>query len=221
MAEKKLIKNKYKTTQRFEQGEIDPLLSRTKGNQIELHEYRWINNLSSKEAEEELVQRFYNLGKGLVRILLTGKYNFKSSFEQSFLRYFCSTKTPLINVATALKKELSIYGSDEIVATMDLAIRQAIQSTESNLASTIIIKLHDLVEEMIKNSNNNKVIPYEDSKEVHDESHENVYSSVLTEISILQVCTPKELEVVKLILLGRKVRMTKTLRKKLEGIFID
>lgn len=197
---------------RFDQQEVEPLLIRSRG---EVCDIAWINLLTPVNAKEELVQRFYNLGRNLVRVLITGKYNPRSSFQQSFLKYFCKDKTPLTNIANALKQELSIYDPMELETAMDLAIREAVRDSTSNMATTILIKFHDLIEAMIKNSNKNKECSYEESKEVQNKADHSPYNDLVTNIALLQSLTEAELAIVKKIQMGRSVKIPDRLRTKL------
>lgn len=101
-------------------------------------------------ARDELLFRFSRLIASLVRICITGKYNYRSSYHTKFLQLFTKKGTPLPNMAAKLKASLVGYDPKELFIVGQTAILEAILRCESNLASTIVICFKEEVEEIIK-----------------------------------------------------------------------
>lgn len=111
------------------------------------------------EARDELLFRFQRLTSSLVKVCLTGRY---SSFNRSqipFLRLF--SNKDLEGQAARLKTELAGYEPDELFRTGQLAILQAIERTEKNLAATVTTCFKDLIFSMIKGQDSHKSEPLE------------------------------------------------------------
>lgn len=101
-------------------------------------------------ARDELLFRFQRLVATLVQVLVTGRINPFSSYQRTFLRLFCSNKTSLEATAQMLKNELSGYTKEELFLTGQIAVLQAIQRCDSNLASTIVYQFKDIIYSMIR-----------------------------------------------------------------------
>lgn len=101
-------------------------------------------------ARDELLYRFQRLIATLVNVCITGRPNFWSSYQKTFLRMFSGKDVPIQNTASMLKRELSGYEKEELFSTGQLAVLLAIERCESNLATTIVICFKDLIHKMIK-----------------------------------------------------------------------
>lgn len=118
-----------------------------------------LKGISPLEARDELLFRFQRLTSSLVKVCLTGRY---SSFNRSqipFLRLF--SNKDLENQAMTLKRELAGYEPDELFRIGQLAILQAIERTEKNLAATVTTCFKDLIYSMTKGQDSHKIEPLE------------------------------------------------------------
>lgn len=186
-----------KATIKFDPLEVPGLLEKAKAGDI--------------VARDELLERFGRLGSTLVHVCITGRPNFWSSYQKTFLQMFASKTTPITETAMMLKKQLIHYEADELFRTAQLAILQAIERCETNLASTIVICFKDLIFSMIKGDRVNNVelnealaVEYYNSE---DEIALNMFYETLNEM---------ELEVVDSILSGESVAIPASLKKKFE-----
>lgn len=132
-----------KQNERFNPEEVEGLVQRAKSGDI--------------AARDELLYRFQRLVASLVHVCITGRPNSWSSSQKSFLRMFGGEKTPLTNVALMLKRELSSFEKDELFATGQLAVLQAIERSTKNLAATIVICFKDEIHSMIKGGKTSSV----------------------------------------------------------------
>lgn len=101
-------------------------------------------------ARDELLYRFQRLIATLVNVCITGRPNFWSSYQKTFLRMFSGKDVPIQNTASMLKRELAGFEKEELFSTGQLAVLLAIERCESNLATTIVICFKDLIHKMIK-----------------------------------------------------------------------
>lgn len=125
-----------KYVEKFDPNEVPILLERARAG--------------SKEARDELLYRFQRLIASLVNVCITGRVNFWSSYQKSFLKMFAGSDKPLQNIASMLKKELAHYDTEELFITGQLAVLLAIKRCQTNLATTIVICFKDLIYDMIK-----------------------------------------------------------------------
>lgn len=125
-----------KHTERFDPNEVPGLLEKAKNGDL--------------VARNELLHRFQRLVANLVNVCITGRPNYWSSYQKTFLRMFVGKNVPLENIAAKLKKELASYEKEELFSTGQLAVMLAIERCETNLASTIVICFKDLIYKMIK-----------------------------------------------------------------------
>lgn len=102
-----------------------------------------------KRAEENLLFRFQRLVATLVNVCLTGRINYRSSYQKTFLRYFASDKTPLDKVAAMLQRNLRTFDRWELFGVGRTAVLDSIHRCKGNLASTIVGRFKDLIAEMI------------------------------------------------------------------------
>jgi hypothetical protein len=147
--------NSPKINQKFDANEIPDLLAKYRGQELS-GKYEWIEKLTSIEARDELLFRFHRLIATLVNVCITGRPNTFSSYQVTFLQLFSGKSVPLQSVATMLKKELSFYTKEELFSIGQVAVLMAIEKTETNLASTIVMFFKDLIYSLIKNENSNK-----------------------------------------------------------------
>ena len=129
-----------KHTEKFDPNEVPGLLEKAKAGDI--------------VARDELLYRFQRLVATLVNVCITGRPNYWSSYQKTFLRMFASKDTPIQNTALMLKRELAGYEKEELFSTGQLAVLLAIERCETNLASTIVICFKDLIHKMTKDPNN-------------------------------------------------------------------
>lgn len=129
-------KHKKGVLEKFDPKEVPGLLVKAKAGDI--------------EARDELLFRFQRLVSTLVNVCITGRPNYWSSYQLTFLKMFASKTVPITNIAAMLKKELSNYEKEELFSTGQLAVLLAIEKCETNLASTIVVCFKDLIHKMIK-----------------------------------------------------------------------
>lgn len=125
-----------KHTEKFDPNEVPGLLEKAKAGDI--------------VARDELLYRFQRLIATLVHVCITGRPNFWSSYQKTFLKMFTGKDVPLQNTASMLKRELAHYEKEELFSTGQLAVLLAIERCETNLATTIVICFKDLIHKMIK-----------------------------------------------------------------------
>ncbi len=125
-----------KHTEKFDPLEVPGLLDLAKSGDI--------------VARDELLYRFQRLVATLVNVCITGRPNFWSSYQKTFLKMFVGKEVPLQSAASMLKRELAGYEKEELFSTGQLAVLLAIERCETNLASTIVICFKDLIYKMIK-----------------------------------------------------------------------
>lgn len=118
-----------------------------------------LEEVSPLEAKNELLFRFQRLTSSLVKVCLTGRYTTFNRSQIPFLRLF--SNKDLQETATMLKRELTGYEPDELFRTGQLAILQAIERTEKNLAATVTTCFKDLIFSMIKGQDSHKSEPLE------------------------------------------------------------
>lgn len=131
---------KVKNTEKFDPLEIPGLIEKAKAGDL--------------KARDELLYRFQRLIATLVNVCVSGRPNYRSSYQISLLRLFASKKVPLTTTAMALKRALSGYDSKELFSIGQLAVMDAIQKTETNLASTIVYCFKDELYKITKDPNN-------------------------------------------------------------------
>lgn len=137
-----------KKNERFDPNEVEALVQSAKaGDMI---------------ARDELLYRFQRLVASLVHVCITGRPNTWSTSQKAFLRMFGGKETPLFNVAQMLKRELQNFEKEELFATGQLAILQAIPRSTKNLVATIVICFKDEIHSMIKGGKSAAVELHED-----------------------------------------------------------
>ncbi len=114
-----------------------------------------LKSLTQLEARDELEMRFRRIVATLVNVCITGRPNYWSSYQKTFLKMFASRDKPIQDTACKLKTLLSKYEKEELFSTGQLAVLLAIDRCETNFASTIVICFKDLIHKMIKDPNNN------------------------------------------------------------------
>lgn len=120
---------------------------------------RSIPDITPLEARDELLFRFQRVVASLVKVCLTGRYNSFNKSQIPFLRLF--SNKDLQDQAMVLKRELAGYEPDELFRTGQLAILQAIERTEKNLAATVTTCFKDLIYSMTKGQDSHKTEPLE------------------------------------------------------------
>lgn len=184
-----------KHTEKFDPLEVPGLLEKAKAGDI--------------VARDELLYRFQRLVATLVNVCITGRPNYWSSYQKTFLRMFASKDTPIQNTALMLKRELAGYEKEELFSTGQLAVLLAIERCETNLASTIVICFKDLIHKMTKDPNNRE----------HEEldqfaTYEVSLDDALSLEIFVESLEPDEQEVVFLILEGEKTKVPVSLQEK-------
>ena len=188
-----------KHTEKFDPLEVPGLLEKAKAGDL--------------VARDELLFRFQRLVSTLVNVCLTGRPNFWSSYQKTFLRMFANKTVSIVTVAAMLKKELAEYEKEELFSTGQLAVLLAIEKCESNLATTIVICFKDLIYKMIKDPSSrlnidiNECASYEDTTNIDDNLALEIFVDTLTE---------EEQKYVKAILEGKKSKIPPNLKVKFE-----
>lgn len=187
-----------KHTEKFDPNEVPGLLGKAKAGDI--------------VARDELLYRFQRLIATLVNVCITGRPNFWSSYQKTFLKMFVGKDVPLQNIALRLKKELAGYEKEELFSTGQLAVLLAIERCETNLASTIVICFKDLIHKMIKDPSNRLNIELE---EIAFTTYDNSSIEDIIYVDLfLDRLTLEERNLVERILEGEKVKVTDSLRMK-------
>jgi len=164
-------------------------------------------------ARDELLYRFQRLIATLVNVCITGRPNYWSSYQKTFLRMFSGKNVPIQNTAGMLKRELAGYEKEELFSTGQLAVLLAIEKCETNLATTIVICFKDLIHKMIKDPSNKL---HADLSEcyLHTYDYTQMENNMALDIFI-STLNDIEWEAVVLILDGEKrVHIPDTLREK-------
>ncbi len=193
-----------KRNKKFSPDEVEWLLLVAKGGDKSTIpvKHAWITHLSDSQAREELVERFKRMTSNLINVCITGRPNPWSSFQKTFLRMFSGKRSSLDSIAQMLKAGLEKYDTEELFHTGEVAILHAIQISNSNLASTIVVCFHDLIESLLDEKG--KVYTEELPKTLAD-PNENPVIDIEME-SFLQSLTVKEREIADKIISGRKIR---------------
>lgn len=155
------MRGKYKSTQKFDREEVGDLVAVAQGTEPS-GDYKWITKLSQEEAKLELIERFSRLIGTLVNVCITGRVNYFSSYQKSFLRIWAGKAVTLDNVAIMLKKELGTYSKEELMRIGYIALLQAIDRTKTNFSTTILTCYKDLLYELIKNKDSHKTTEFQD-----------------------------------------------------------
>ena len=129
-----------KHNEKFDPNEVPALLEKAKAGDI--------------VARDELLYRFQRLVATLVNVCITGRPNYWSSYQKTFLQMFAGKNKPIQDTASMLKKNLAGYEKEELFSTGQLAVLLAVDRCETNFASTIVICFKDLIHKMIKDPNN-------------------------------------------------------------------
>lgn len=161
----------------------------------------WLKSLSKIEARDELEYRFRSIVATLVNVCITGRPNFWSSYQITFLKMFASKSIPIHDTAGMLKRNLMGYEKEELFSTGQLAVLLAIEKCETNFASTIVMCFKDLIHRMTKDPSNKT------TEEIDVDAM--VVSTMEDELAIsmfLDTLSPKELECAQKIIDGEKVK---------------
>lgn len=163
----------------------------------------WIRELTPDQAKTILLQRFQTLAAGLVNLCVTGNYNPRSK-QRNLLKMFSGPKVDLNVTAQMLRAGLKESTAEELNHTAQIAIIQAIETSRENLASTIVVRFRDLIEELIEEKKAQYVedIPHE--WEDPSSSEEDVYIDTL--LIQLREQSPEDWVVAKRIIAGEKVK---------------
>jgi hypothetical protein len=191
-----------KHNEKFDPNEVPDLLDRARKGDI--------------VARDELLYRFQRLIATLVNVCITGRPNFWSSYQKTFLRMFTGKDVPIQNTASMLKKELANFEKEELFSTGQLAVLLAIERCETNLASTIVICFKDLIHKMIKD-------PHSKNTSELDEYSSYEISHIDDDIALdifIEDLNAEESKAVEKILSGEKTEIPESLREKF-GIYLD
>lgn len=124
------------STVRFDAADVPPLLEKAKAGDI--------------EARDKLLFMFQRLVSTLVHVCITGRVNYRSSYQRTFLKYFTLPDTPLENTAAMLKKRLASVDKKELFTLGQIAVLEAIRDCKTNLSSTIVICFKEHISALIK-----------------------------------------------------------------------
>jgi len=165
-------------------------------------------------ARDELLFRFQRLASSLVNVCVTGRPNPFSSYQKTFLRMFSSASTPLLAVAQMLKANLKDYDAKELFITGQLAILEAIERCETNLASTIVVCFKDLIYKLIKDEKHISWADVDTASSITFDYNETINFDIF-----MDTLTEEEWIMVSNILDGKKVEVTDELREKVREYF--
>lgn len=147
-----------KYNERFDRDETPDLIAIYRGQESS-GKYPWMKRLTPSTAKEELLYRFHRLIATIVECLITGRPNYFSSYQITFLRLFAGKAVPLEKMAGKLKKELSCYSKEELFGIGQAAFLLAIERTKTNLVSTFVMCFKDEIFAITKNQDIDKYTP--------------------------------------------------------------
>jgi hypothetical protein len=213
-----------KHTEKFDAADIPLLLLIAKGEDYSNEPDRYvklallekmasIKSLTQLQAQHELEIRFRRIIATLINVCITGRPNYWSSYQKTFLRYFSSKNTPITDTAAMLKRELSLYEKDELFSTGQLAVLIAIQKCETNFASTIVVCLKDLIYGMIKDGKKRFL------EDINDYEIEKEWESDSLFEMMLDDLTDKERLIVDKITSGKNIELPDYLKEKLSKYY--
>lgn len=165
-------------------------------------------------SRDELLMRFETLIVSLVDVCVTARVNIRSRQVQ-LLKLFGRKDTPLNNTAHSLQRSLAKYSKDELYHTARLAAALAVERTNKNYASTIVLCFKELIEEMIKDDSS----PYNLDEHLLEKTHTDETGILLD--SLIQDL-PEELQAAVEGLLDGSVKFSdldKKSQRKLKGVF--
>lgn len=203
---------KYPKSRRFDSNETADLIDYYQGREIS-GKFPWIKYLSKEQAKEEIIARFNNFIHTLLTPCMTGKYNVFSSYQKSFLQTWVGKSVPLENAASMLYGELGKYPKEELLLIGEAAVAISLETSRTNLASTIVTTLKDMLFELTKNNNSNITTDFDDYQKPVSNEDEVILRIILSQLE------PDELEVVEKIMRGDNPKLSKKLKLKLQGLF--
>lgn len=156
------MRKKAPSTERFNPEDIPALLEKAKAGDI--------------EARDRLLYMFQRMVVSLVHVCMTGRVNWRSSYQKTFLRYFGSKDTPFENIAGSLKKQLSVFDKEELYNTGREAVLEAIIRCETNLASTIVLCFKEAIVDMTKGNISCKHVDLEECEDIHEFEDEVIFN---------------------------------------------
>ena len=171
------------------------------------HKFLWIYKLTQPQAVEILVNRFSSLISSLVDVCHKGRYF--TSYTKSFLRLWGHKNTPLANIAQFLKKECAPYSKEELMHLGKVAIAEAIDACEKNLASTIIYTF----KERIKDITNKPVKAYLELELTDIYEDVNTFEMDIYIQDFISRLSEEDAETVSKIIEGENVTIPKHLKK--------
>lgn len=207
-----------KLTIKYDPEEVQYLLhvAQDKGKVEDIPEkYSWIYKMNQPQAVEELVIRFSSLITSLVDVCHKGRYF--TSFTKSFLRLWGHKTTPLPNIATFLKKECAPYSKEELMHLGKVAIAEAIQICEKNLASTIIYSF----KERIKDITNKPVKAYMEMELTDIYQDKTDFETDIYVNEFIRNLPPEDAEIVSRIIEGESVVIPKHLKSLIKEFLVS
>jgi len=182
-------------TERFDPEDIPGLLAKAQAGDL--------------VARDRLLYMFQSMVANLVGVCLSGRVYYRSKFQKMFLRYFGKKDTPIEDTAAMLKKSCADIDRDELFVTGQLAVIEAIERCETNLASTIVIVFKDKIAALIKDKKPLDHRPIELVTKSIDIEGEAIFSIFLDSLE------PEDRDIVDSVIAGEKVHIPPKLRKKL------
>lgn len=203
---------KYPKSKRFDSDETTDLINYYQGKEVS-GKFPWIKYLSKDQAKEEIIARFNNFIHTLLTPCMTGKYNVFSSYQRSFLQTWVGKSVPLENAASMLYGELGKYPKEELLLIGESAVAISLETSRSNLASTIVTTLKDMLFELTKNNNSNVTTDFDDYQKPVTNENEIILRVILSQLE------PDELEIAEKIMQGENPKLSKALKLKLQNLF--
>lgn len=156
------MRKKSPSTERFDPNDIPLLLEKAKAGDI--------------ESRDRLLYMFQRMVVTLVNVCITGRVNWFSSYQKTFLRYFGTKDTPLETIAVALKQKLSGIDKEELYTLGQIAVLEAIIKCETNLASTIVLCFKDAITDLTKGGCLQSYVDLDDCQSIHEFEKETIFN---------------------------------------------
>lgn len=212
------VKRKYPTTIKLDKEEVPDLIKRFR-NEPTSGTYKWVDRLSPEQARDELLERFRNFLLGFERILLTGKYNLRSSYQKNFLKTWANSSTPLDVIGLTLSKELAkICTEEDIKNIVASAFINALSTSTKNATAAFVTMLKDSIYPMVKGQNSNKCTSFEDYK-VDSEQFEDSSAAIELDVFIETNFAPGEIYLIRKVMEGANIKLPESIKLKFYAYF--
>lgn len=190
------------STERFDPADVPLLLDKARAGDL--------------EARNQLLYMFQRLVATLVNVCITGRVNYRSSYQKSFLRYFGQKDTPIENTAAKLRQRLADVDKKELFTVGQVAVLEAIRDCKTNLASTIVLRFKEQIDQLTTES----VHPERSAQDAPMQAPPDMESEVIFKV-FLDSLPGDQREVVEALLAGEEVEVPEELKKKVEEYFLS